>query len=378
MKKYIMGVFVALLAVGLIGILTADADATGPSAFCHETDGAFTTCVDGSHEWSDVGGASFFDVFGALLSVLYVDQADKDPSRSIPDGSGLDTLMLMYDEVQRTVPLSSEESVHVHFMTVDEGMLVHYDVFIGTGGIQKVLINDVEQIPMPSGLTGLAGFGASPNNATPHVIAEFQIGLEAAGFTSEECCYSPDPAWWGSGVPENPQPKECPGDRDCDQIPDEQDPCPGTPGVVCQPPPDCPPEDVDCDGVPNEADQCPLEPGPHENGGCPILRGEPGEEVTTSAAIVTANLDGTTVVDPEPLLSPGEEPPLCETIGRIVDFRVPPNGVYKNHGDYMRRVAQLTESLVQSQVDASIISPEEAEELQSCVVHARAKSAVGK
>jgi len=291
----------------------------------------FTSCADGSQEWDDIAGTSFFDVLGGgVLSVLYVGQSDQDPTRSIPNGSGIDTLMLMYDEVQRTTPLGSSESVHVHFMTVDNLQLVHYDVFIGTGGLQKVLINDVEQVPMPSGVAGIAGFGPSPNNSANHVIAELQIGLEAAGFTTEECCYSPDPAWWGSSVPLPIDPKDprCSGQRD------------GT--------------------VPDQKDECPT------------------EEESTSAAVFTANLDGTTTVVPQPLLPPGQEPLLCESIGRIVDFRVPPTGTYKNHGDYVKKVAQLTEALVNSQVAAGLITEEEAEELQSCVVNPRARSDVGK
>lgn len=347
-----------LLGLFLAGALIVFAQTTtGPSAFCHETDGVFTSCADGNEEWSDITGTSFFDVFNNPLSVLYVDQADKDPSKSIPDGSGIDTLMLMYDEVLRTVPLGPSESVHVHFMTVDELELLHYDVFIGSSGIAKVLINDVEQVPMPSGVAGVAGFGTSPNSGVPHVMAEFQIGLEAAGFTSEECCYSPDPAWWGSDVPANPLPG-CARDGNIT-------------GNQCPPPCE---GDQDCDGIPDGEDQCPLEPGLPENQGCP----KPGEPVSTSAAVFTANLDGSTTVESQPLLPPGTEPSLCESIGRIVDFRVPPNGTYKNHGDYMRKVAQAAEALVNSQVTAGLITPQEGEELQSCLVNPRARSNIGK
>ena len=310
---------------------------TGPSNFCHVSDGAFTACPDGNQEWSDVVGASFFDADGSVLSVLYVDQADLDSTRAVSASVPQDTLMLMYDEVARTVPLLSGESVHVHFMTVDELQLLHYDVFIGAGGLQKVLINGVEQVPMPAGVAGTVGFGPSPNNSTSHVVAEFQIGLEAAGFSSEECCYSPDPAWWGSDVPPNPG----------EPVPGEE-PCPRDTTVV------------DTTQLGDGQFLCPQEPQ------------------STTAAVVTAGLDGKTTVDPEPLLPPGTEPPLCETIGSIVDFRVPPTATYRNHGDYVKQVAQLTEALLASQVAAGIISLEEAEEIQSCVVNPRARSDVGK
>jgi len=325
--KILLGGFLVLFGVlaGVLGVF-----ATGPSAFCHVTDGAFTSCNDGNTEWSDIQATSFSDVSG-LLSVLYVDQADLDPLRGVSAQVPVDTLMLMYDEVRRITPLGVGEAVHIHFMTVDNLKLLHYDVFIGTGGIQKVLINNVEQIPMPSGVAGIAGFGASPNSNIPHVIAEFQIGLEAAGFTPEECCYSPDPAWWGSDVPSDPR---------------------------------CPPDDGTRQGDVISSQQ---------QGQC-----LPGEPVSTSAAVLTANLDGTTDIKPQPLLPPDEEPSLCESIGRIVDFRVPPTGAYKNHGDYVRQVAQLTEALVNSQIEAGLITQEEAEKLQSCVVNPRARSEVGK
>lgn len=326
---------ISVLGTILLGSAVAFAQGLtdGPSAFCHVTDGAFASCADGSQEWSDITGTPF-----AGGAVLYVDQADLNPSLSIPNGSGIDTLMLMYDETQRTVPLSPGESVHVHFMTVDELRLVHYDVLIGAGGIQEVRINGVVQDPMPSGLAGSAGYGTSPNSAAPHVVAEFQIGLEAAGFTSEECCYSPDPAWWSSDVPPDPV---CP--------PGQTEPSPAP--------------------APNfQTEILPLQ-----------LRGcEPQKPETTTAGVFTANLDGSTTVDPQPLLPPGTEPPLCESIGRIVDFRVPPTGTYRNHGDYVNQVAQLAEALVQSQVTAGIITAEEAVDLQSCVVNPRARSLVGK
>lgn len=256
------------------------ANGTGPSAFCHESDGAFTDCdpaTPGIEEWSDIPGTTF-----APGTILYADQADKHPTRSIPDGSGIDTLMLMYDEVQRTVPLLPGEAVHVHFMTVDEGKIVHYDVYIDGSGLQKVLIDDVEQVPMPSGLSGIAGFGPSPNSPVDHVMAELQIGLEAAGFTSEECCYSPDPAWWGSDVPPNPT----------------------TPnGEPC---------------LPRKVGGDPTDPTP-----C-----IPGEPEPTTSAIFTANLDGTTTIVPTPLRPHLDEPPQAACIETVNPHgkTVPPAG----------------------------------------------------
>lgn len=321
--------------------VTVYAVTTGPSAFCHVSDGIFTDCdknpATGVEEWSDIVATSFNGSGGATL---YVDQADLHPTKSIPNGSGIDTLVLMYDEVQRTFPLLPGETVNIHFMTVDELKLLHYDVAIGSTGIMSVHINGVKQTPIPSGLSGIARFGPSPKSAVSHVTAEFQIGLEAAGFTSMECCYSPDPAWWGSSVAPNPV---CPNGKDT-TIPTE----------LLQ---------LNLTGQQFQIDprQCVLQ-----------------NPVTTTAAIIAANLDGTTKVEPQPLLPAGNEPSLCESIGRIVDFRVPPTGTYKNHGDYVKKVAQLTEALVNSQVAAGLITAKEAETLQSCVVNPRARSNVGK
>ncbi|MEK6901775.1 MAG: hypothetical protein AABX37_05505 [Nanoarchaeota archaeon] len=220
----------------------------------------------------------------------------------------------MYDEMFRTTPLLPGETVHVHFMTVDEGDLVHYDVWIGPSGIEKVEINGVLQDPMPSGLRGTAGYGPSPNNPLPHVMAELQIGLEAAGFTSVECCYSPDPAWWGSDVPQNPQ-------GDC---------------------------------LPHNPDN--NQPTPPEPRKC-----IPGEPVSTTAGIFTAHLDGKTTVDPEPLLPVGEEPPLCDSIKRIVESR--------NLGPIETELLSL--QLVGSQVEAGLITLAEGEVVTNCVLGRR-------
>ncbi|MBI3443773.1 hypothetical protein HY008_03805, partial [Candidatus Woesebacteria bacterium] len=301
--------FLGLLSLGLVLLVATyvkagdpgpgDAFTDGPSAFCHVTDGSFTTCPDGGKEWSDIT-ASFFDVFAGLPheSALYVDQADLVPDKGTSE-SKVDTLMLMYDEMFRTTPLLSGESVHVHFMTVDGGALVHYDVLIDGTGVIEVRINGVVQDPMPSGLTGMAGYGSSPNNPFPHVMAELQIGLEAAGFTSEECCYSPDPAWWGSDVPENPE-------GDC-----------------------LPHQDNSLGDQPDRDGQC-----------------IPGERVSTTAGIFTAHLDGKTTVDPEPLLPVGDEPPLCDSIKRIVDFRARDESIEPEI---------LSLNLVGSQEDAGLI-----------------------
>lgn len=109
-------------------VVSAQPITVGPSALCHVTDGAFTACPDGSVEWSDVTPVVF-----PTGSVLYADQADLDPTRRTPT-SPVDTLMLMYDETQRTTPLGPDEYVLVHFMTVEDAggilALEHYVIHI--------------------------------------------------------------------------------------------------------------------------------------------------------------------------------------------------------------------------------------------------------
>jgi len=186
---------------------------TGPSAFCHSTDGAFTTCPDGSQEWSDITPA-FFPESGAYL---YSDQADLDPLlQSVHPATGevsaLDTFVLMYDECGRTTPLGPDEYFLVNFDTVEVEagieQLERYTehifadgtlIFIEDGVLQTNAQGEfrLEEI---DGQRGHAGFGPSPNCPSDHVIVEFQIILDTAGGDS----YSPDPSFWGATPPEPP------------------------------------------------------------------------------------------------------------------------------------------------------------------------------
>lgn len=77
-----------------------------PSAHCHSTDGTFTTCPNGSQEWSDVQAIAFPDT----KSFLYADQARLNVSSA---SQAPDTLMLLYDECSRTTPLGPNEYVLV-------------------------------------------------------------------------------------------------------------------------------------------------------------------------------------------------------------------------------------------------------------------------
>jgi hypothetical protein len=191
----------------------------GPSAFCHETDGAFTICPDGNAEWSDVP----FVHFPESNSFLYADQADLDPlvqsvHPSTGEVSDLDTFMLMYDECAQTTPLGPDQYFVVNFDTVEveNGVekLERYTVHIFTDGtiiffedgvLQRNAAGEfrVEEI---AGQRGKVGFGPSPNCPFDHVIVEYQIVLATAGGNS----YSPDPLFWSGTIPEEPELPECP------------------------------------------------------------------------------------------------------------------------------------------------------------------------
>lgn len=190
---------------------TADPVDPLPSAFRHVTDGAFTDSdgnpANGVEEWSDVPSVFFAD----SNSYLYADQADLDPTLHTGTSS-LDTFMLMYDEVGQNTPLGPDQYFLVSFTTVEKedgrDKLNFYNVHIFTDGTIIFLENGVVQadasgkirVAEIGGQRGKAGFGPSPNSATPHLIVEFQIQLTDAGVVLNGG-YSPDPQFWSSDPP---------------------------------------------------------------------------------------------------------------------------------------------------------------------------------
>jgi hypothetical protein len=174
------------------GGLTPPVLAGPPSADCHTTDGKFDACPNGKQEWSDVSPLPF----PASGSFLYVNQ---DPAHTV--------LYLMYDFPSRTTQLASGESVHVTFDTVsqDSGVpnLEKYDVDIFSSG--PIQVREQGQVIAAGRIAGAGGFGASPNSATPHVLAELQVPLTPGAPTS----YSSDPLFWDASVPPTP-PDPCP------------------------------------------------------------------------------------------------------------------------------------------------------------------------
>lgn len=216
----------ALLTFGLFALTaTIDAQSVSPPATsCHVTDGAFTTCPDGSIEWADTPANFFPD----SRSYLYAVEADLSPtlgSAAVPH----DTLMLMYDECGRTAPLGPNEYTLVNFSTVEieggEETLQRYSVHVFADG-RIVFLENGHVHPDASGLVrsteiegqrGRVGFGSSPHCVTPHVITEFQILLSGAGATVNGA-YSPDPIFWSSDVPDPNNPPAQPDLPPCPAV----------------------------------------------------------------------------------------------------------------------------------------------------------------
>jgi hypothetical protein len=195
-----------LLVASFVLGRTASAAAAGPSAFCHVTDGTFTTCPDGSNEWSDVPVKAFSET----QSFLYASQANLDPAKVGPV-SPVDTFVLMYDECGRRVPLGPDEYFRVAFRTVgtETGFesLEHYVIHIFTDGTIIFIEDSVVQPPgraqVVHEMRGQVGFGKSPNCDFDHVVAEFQVPLSITGSS-----YSPDPLFWAASSPP-PTPPPC-------------------------------------------------------------------------------------------------------------------------------------------------------------------------
>ncbi len=219
---------VSIACVGVAALLLGSAElkgqnsTRGPSAHCHVTDGTFTTCPDGSQEWSDVPAIAFPDT----NSFLYADQAKLDATSQSP---APDTLMLLYDACGRTTPLGPNEYVLVSFKSVDLEIgierLRSYAVHIFSDGTivfhEDGLLRGPNRTPEVEGQRGKVGFGQSPNCPFNHIITEFQIKLDSAGGHG----YSSDPLFWFSSVPSatpTPSPTPIPSGPKFDSITSSQ------------------------------------------------------------------------------------------------------------------------------------------------------------
>ncbi len=172
---------------------------TGPSAFCHVTDGAFTDCDPGGgvEEWSDI---DFLAGLGTSAgAIVYSDQSVSPPR-----------LLLMYDLTGHTTPLAPDSFFDITFHVVEEGDLEVYTVQCFGDGSFRVF-EDGEDITDEADTVDCAvGFDGN-------VLVELEIDTLVT--------YSPDiPLFWSTAAP--PPGRECPPeDPNCQPCPPEQPGC---------------------------------------------------------------------------------------------------------------------------------------------------------
>ncbi len=199
------GLRIALLGLFLTALVLAPSPAraafsTGPSAFCHVTDGQFTDCDAGGgiEEWSDI---SFLAGVGTSAgAIVYTDQSVAPPR-----------LLLMYDLTGHTVPLAVDSFFDITFHVLEDGELEVYTVQCFGDNTFKVFEDGVDITPEATTVDCAVGFNG----------ANVQVELEIDTLVT----YSPDiPLFWSTHAP---QPGgECPPeDPDCRPCPPEQPGC---------------------------------------------------------------------------------------------------------------------------------------------------------
>lgn len=281
----------------------------GPSAFCHITDGTFTTCTPSGLEWSDITplpglGASQ----GALV---YTDQR-------LASNTSSAAIMLMYELSDHLTPMGPAEFFSVQFDAQEGNQLNHYQVTCFGNGNVQVLENGAPN--PPEGMVCSVGFGQSLTNSSNHVLVELEVPMNVL--------YSPDiPLFWSSAAT----------------------PCRDT-----------------------------------ANGGCkPGSNGTPGSTASTlsgpntvpeSSTLVTASSSGRTAISVVPLNSTPAD--FCNSktgVGILVShidavLPPPPGGHYKNHGDYVKQVTDMTKKAIDGMINFGVLPKNQAQPLQGCVV----------
>lgn len=286
---------------------------TGPSAFCHVNEGAFTDCDPGGgiEEWSDI---SFLAGLGTSAgAIVYTDQSVSPPR-----------LLLMYDLTNHPAPLAPDAFFDITFHVFEHGELEIYRVLcFGDNSFQ--VFEDGEDITAEATANGVdcaVGFNGL------NVQAELDIPMNTV--------YSPDiPLFWSTFAPP-------PGDRCPPEDPD------------CAPP--CPPEEPGCTPSKSSATTQPL--------------------IQTSSTIVVASSDGTTQVAGLPVGSSVPVGDLCNKktgTGILVDLFDLYRPTARNHGQFMRQVSQGAKMALQSLADFDQIAPADIGPLHGCIVSTLAK-----
>jgi hypothetical protein len=209
---------VPVLAVLFGGLLTGRVDASVIVSTNHITDGQF-----GQNEWTGthVVTPTFFPVVGDTGGAyLYADQGL---------GTQAGNLYLMYDYVNSPITgFGQANSFFDVFFQVDSDHTDYVAHFASDGQVSlfEKPTGTLSQ-ENPDGTLNLSsppwtldsssdpdfvkanfhaaiGFGASPNSATNHLIAEFQLTIDTSLFPGNSGpstgLYSPDPAFWSASV----------------------------------------------------------------------------------------------------------------------------------------------------------------------------------
>ncbi len=169
---------------------------TGPSAFCHDTDGAFTDCDPGGglEEWSDI---IVLDGLGTSAGArVYSDQRTSPTAR----------LYLMYDLTGHPNPLAIDSFFDITFDVFEHGEFEEYKVECFGDGTFKVF-EDGEDITAEADVDCAVGFGTNGQAGDPpNVLVELDIDREVT--------YSPDiPLFWSTHAP--PRGDRCPPGQEC-------------------------------------------------------------------------------------------------------------------------------------------------------------------
>jgi hypothetical protein len=176
----IAGVVSAVVLLALAAAVPAAhaaAFSTGPSHFCHVTDGVFTDCHPGggAEEWSDI---SFLAGLGTSAgAVVYTDQSTAPPR-----------LLLMYDLLLHQQPMPPASFFDVSFNVFEDGELEIYEVrCFGNNTLQ--VFEDGEDITAEATTVDCA-VGFNGHNV--------QVELEIDTLVT----YSPDiPLFWSTAAP---------------------------------------------------------------------------------------------------------------------------------------------------------------------------------
>jgi hypothetical protein len=191
-RSTVTGTLVVLILLSLTALTPAagaSAFSTGPSAFCHVTDGAFTNCNPGGgiEEWSDI---SFLAGLGTSSgAVVYTDQSVSPPR-----------LLLFYDLLLHQVPLAPSSFFDVSFNVFEDDELEHYEVRCFGDNTFRVF-EDGEDITSEATTVDCA-VGFNGHNV--------QVELEIDTLVT----YSPDiPLFWSTAAPHPQCPPTKPGCR---------------------------------------------------------------------------------------------------------------------------------------------------------------------